>query len=387
MLFVILVLMKQTETNFSLKDQLFNKDTVTYLADLFVVSDPKFPKKKFINKVLQKFPELELKQRIIHIRDILGEYLDDDITAAMNQIIKALPPKLDMHNTDNDFGDFIMAPLGYFVVQHGCTTKYIQQSLETLLEITQRFSMEGPVRYCINTFPKETFSFFKKHINHPNYHVRRWISESTRPLLPWEMRIETDYIKPIPFLDILYTDSTRYVTRSVANHLNDIAKIDPGLVIATLKKWHTKGGQSDDELGYITRHALRTLVKQGNLGALELLGYTTAKITPPVVAINTPRVVVGSGLEFSCSFKSRAQQNLIIDYVIYFRSRTNILKPKVFKITTLQAQEGEEVCINKNHTIKIMTTKTLYPGEHQLSIQINGVEYEKQSFELVEPDN
>jgi 3-methyladenine DNA glycosylase AlkC len=35
----------------------------------------------------------------------------------------------------------------------------------------------------------------------------------------------------------LYFDESRYVTRSVANHLNDISKIDESLVIETLEKW------------------------------------------------------------------------------------------------------------------------------------------------------
>ena len=48
---------------------------------------------------------------------------------------------------------------------------------------------------------------------------------------PWAKKLNIDYKIPLSLLDRLYTDNTRYVTRSVANHLNDIAKIDPDLVI------------------------------------------------------------------------------------------------------------------------------------------------------------
>jgi len=59
-----------------------------------------------------------------------------------------------------------------------------------------------------------------------NYFLRRLASEGSRAKLPWCQKINVDYKKPIEILDNLYTDESRYVTRSVANHLNDIAKID-----------------------------------------------------------------------------------------------------------------------------------------------------------------
>ena len=80
-----------------------------------------------------------------------------------------------------------------------------------------------------------------------------------------------DPTTPLTLLDRLHADPTRYVTRSVANHLNDIAKIDGDLVVARLSDWHLEGRQTQKELDWMTRHALRTLVKQGHAGALELL--------------------------------------------------------------------------------------------------------------------
>jgi 3-methyladenine DNA glycosylase AlkC len=40
----------------------------------------------------------------------------------------------------------------------------------------------------------------------------------------------------VEILDNLYFDKTRYVVRSVANHLNDISKLDPDFVVEILKK-------------------------------------------------------------------------------------------------------------------------------------------------------
>ena len=77
----------------------------------------------------------------------------------------------------------------------------------------------------------------------------------------------------MPLLNRLHCDQTRYVTRSVANHLNDIAKIDADRVVGLLREWSTAGKQSAKELNWMTRHGLRTLVKQGHVGALDLLGF------------------------------------------------------------------------------------------------------------------
>ena len=60
---------------FSLKDHLFNKDSVSYLADLFIVVDSSFHKKKFVTEVVGKFLELELKARIGWITEVLAKQL------------------------------------------------------------------------------------------------------------------------------------------------------------------------------------------------------------------------------------------------------------------------------------------------------------------------
>ncbi|MEM7737054.1 MAG: DNA alkylation repair protein, partial [Deinococcota bacterium] len=73
--------MKAT-TTFSLKDQLFNKDKVTYLAELFQEAYSQFSSDAFIKSVVDAFPELELKQRITHITEQLNAYLPDDYSDA-----------------------------------------------------------------------------------------------------------------------------------------------------------------------------------------------------------------------------------------------------------------------------------------------------------------
>lgn len=369
---------------FSLKDHLFNKDSVTYLADLFVAVDPDFNKKKFVSEVVAKFPEFELKARIGWITEVLAKHLPADPGVAMKLIVAALPPPLDPTKTDDDFGRFIFAPLGEYVVQHGCTKKYLKQSLATLKQITMRFSMEDAIRAFLNNFPTETLSCYDKWVSDKNYHVRRLVSESTRPSLPWSQKIGIDYKVPVKYLDKLHADKTRYVVRSVANHLNDTSKKDRELVVKTLKRWHKEKTQNPLELDWLTRHALRTLVKRGDVQALGLLGYTAH--TAPVVSnfIVPKKVRVGDRLKFSFDVMSSIKQDLLIDYVIDFVKLNSGTKPKVFKIKKVSALPQTIISVEKNHHLKAdATTFKLNAGMHRITIQINGHKLATAQFDVI----
>ncbi|MEY8839420.1 hypothetical protein AB9K41_10370, partial [Cribrihabitans sp. XS_ASV171] len=110
-------------------------------------------------------------------------------------------------------------------------------------------------------------------VDHSHYHVRRLVSEGTRPRLPWGQGVSLAITDPLPLLDRLHADPTRYVTRSVANHLNDIARTDPHTVLDRLARWREEGRQRPEERDWIERHALRGLVKAGHEGALAHLGF------------------------------------------------------------------------------------------------------------------
>ncbi|MEM6429086.1 MAG: DNA alkylation repair protein [Deinococcota bacterium] len=376
--------MKAT-TTFSLKDQLFNKDKVAYLAELFQTAYPQFPADAFVKDVVDAFPELELKQRITHITEQLRTCLPDDYSDALAIILQALPPELDPSKKDDDFGDFITAPLSNYVALYGCEAEYLELSLDALKAITKRFSAEDAIRYFINAFPDETLAFLKACAQDANYHVRRLASEGSRPKLPWAQKLMTEYTWPLELLDLLYADSTRYVTRSVANHLNDLSKLDPDLVLVTLKCWQAEGKQNDKEMAFICKHALRTLIKQGRQEALELIGFGGAPdITITDLTTSTPDVTVGDAFEFELTLTSHKQQNLVVDYLMIFASDSKKRSQKVFKIKQLELAEGEVVKLSKRHPMRLMTTRRLYEGEHSITLQVNGQAYGSLTFNLHE---
>ncbi|MEM7032280.1 MAG: DNA alkylation repair protein [Chloroflexota bacterium] len=279
-----------------------------------------------------------------------------------------------------------MAPLSQFVAQYGCTADYLMASLNALREMTKRFSVEGPIRFFINDFPEETMAFLTDCAQDDNYHVRRLASEGTRPKLPWAQKLTIPYQHPLPILEMLYTDQTRYVTRSVANHLNDISKLEPQLVVETLKRW--QGGsqmQLEKEMTYISRHALRTLIKQGNLDALALIGFGEApEITITDFETSTPQVVIGEAFMFSLQIQAHKTQKLAIDYVMTFATDTNKNPQKVFKLKEVELEVDKAITINKKHPMRLMTTRRLVTGEHTITLQINGQPFGSLTFDLLE---
>jgi hypothetical protein len=74
----------------------------------------------------------------------------------------------------------------------------------------------------------------------------------------------------------------------------------------------------------------------------------------------------------------------MIDYVIDFVKANGQTKPKVFKLKKIDVKKGETVTIQKNHRLLAdATTFKLYPGEHRVSLQINGNKYDTQKFTIL----
>jgi 3-methyladenine DNA glycosylase AlkC len=374
----------RTKEKFSLKDELFNPKKVHQIASEIKVVYAHFEQEAFEKEVIAKFNKLELKERIAHIRNMFAKYLPKAYVEATDILLKALPLVLDPKKTDDDFGEFIYASYSDFVVTFGCTEEHLNFSLNALREMTKRFTVEYAIRDFINNFPEQSFKMLEACSLSSNYHERRLASEGCRPKLPWGKKLNTSYEKPMSLLDNLYMDKTRFVTRSVANHLNDIAKIDAPLVIETLIRWRDSNKQDEKEMQFIISHSLRTLVKDGNVEALELLGYgDNPAIEVQNFKVENLEVKVGEALEFSFDIEAKKDEALMLDYVLYFQTKAGKLTPKVHKIKKLNVKKGKLVSLSKKHAFKAnMTTRKLYSGEHRLVLQINGKMYGDVVFDL-----
>lgn len=374
-----------TTEKFSLKDHLFNKEKVTFLAKGIKKVYPAFDEKRFITDTLKPFAVLELKQRIYHMREMLKKYLPSDFEKAVKIILASLPKENDTEKTDDDFGDFIYEPYNNFIATYGCTKEHLSFSLHAIHETTRRFSAEDAIRYFINAFPKETLEKIKLWATDSHYHVRRLVSEGTRPKLPWSQKVSIPYTQTLPLLEKLYTDKTRYVTRSVANHLNDISKTDPDVVINTLEKWEKSKKQKDTEIEFIIKHALRNQIKNGNKKALALIGINHSHTAVLSNIVIPKKVFLNTYLEFAFMLETKKDEDILVDYCIWFQNKQGQMKSKkVFKLKKIHVTQNSPIMISKKHLFREnMTTRTLYRGKHQLDILVNGTALHSCLFELV----
>ena len=218
--------------------------------------------------------------------------------------------------------------------------------------------------------------------------MRRLASEGTRPYLPWSVRVPGIVAAPgvtVPVLDALYRDPSEYVRRSVANHLNDLSRDDPALVVATAARWL---GDPDENTARVVRHGLRTLIKRGDAGALALLGFAAEPGSVEVVGLTLDRdaVPVGGVVEFRATVRNTgaAAARLAIDYVVHHRKANGGRTPKIFKLTTVTLQPGETLEVRREHSFRPVTTRRYHPGPHAIALQVNGVATEPAEFELTE---
>lgn len=341
------------------------------IADSIEKVHPRFDRKGFLANA-RKLDALELKPRVRFIRDCLRAALPDPYPEALEILLGSL--------ASGKLTGFDLWAYTEFVQTYG--QEHLKISLAALHEFTQLFTSEFAVRPFLVNHPDETLMFLKKCARHPNAHVRRWASEGSRPLLPWGERLNAFVKDPRPtlaLLEILKHDDELYVRKSVANHLNDIAKHHPEKVIAVLKKWQRAAGPGHEKkVMWITHRALRTLIKQGDPAALKLIG-ASAKIQVEVgpLVLARRKVRVGDRLEFSfhVSSRSKKSQKLVIDYKIGFVKANGDRSPKVFKLKTFQLGPGESLTLLKAHSLKEITTRRYYSGAHLLEVQINGRAY------------
>ena len=369
----------------------FNTDMVRGMAKHFHRHEPGFDQKAFTKMVEKDLEKLELKERSNLIVSAMEKFLPDDFSATAKILSASLHPEPpdDLYGitvSDEGIAGWAIMSMGEYVGRNGLD--HFDLSLDLLKEMTSRFTSESAIRHFFLHDHKRTLKTVKSWTKDPNRHVRRLVSEGSRPLLPWSPKIGTFVEDPsliMPLLEALRHDDEEYVRRSVANNLNDIAKNQPDLVAETAARW--LDGASKDETRMV-RHACRTLLKQGHPGALAAFGYVEADLDIEAFNIQTPEVELGGALVFDLTLKSKSDrvQPLMIDFVIHHRKANGSTSPKVFKWKTLNLKPGASVSAEKKHAIKPITTRVYYSGEHFLELQINGKSMGRLSFLLNCPE-
>jgi len=348
-----------------------------------------FDEQGFVKFCVEGIESRELKERSNRIVEGLEKYLPADFLTAGKILVGSLDPSSDLPlDTSGDLmrgvgvrGWGIM-PMADYVGASGL--KHVEEALEILRELTCRWSSEFGIRPFFRDHPEQTLKIVNGWVRDDNFHVRRLISEGSRPRLPWGLRLHDFVEDPAPvikLLEQLKDDDSEYVRRSVANNLNDIAKDHPDLVARTAENW-LKNASTDRKR--LVRHALRSLIKQGHKGALGALGYGPAKVQVNSFKVLTPEVVLGGALEFDLNLASGGadEQALIIDYVVHHLKANGKTSGKVFKWKNTHLKSGAELRAQKRHPMKPITTRKYYGGGHRVEILINGETVCGADFEL-----
>lgn len=336
-----------------------------------------FDRRGFERQALDGLGALEMKARAMQIAAALEATLPEDFDRAAGVIEAALAPaatgdELDFRITDAGLAGWIGWPLGEFIARRGRTQP--ERGLQALHALTQRFTGEFAIRPFLLEHFALTLGTLARWQHDPSVHVRRLVSEGSRPRLPWGLQIKSLIADPTPTLPLLRTlqdDGSEYVRRSVANHLNDIAKDHPAVVGDWLE---THLPDASPERRALLRHASRTLVKKGDARVLEAWGLGQAFKGEAVFSLAPKRVAVGGAVALSLQLVSASNkpQLLAIDYVVHHVKANGSTSPKVFKGWQLTLAPRETRVLAKQHSLRPITTRVYYPGEHRIDVQVNG---------------
>jgi len=328
----------------------------------------------FVTEACAGLEPLSIMERLQRTADLCDRHLSGSYAAKL-KIVSAVVPRYEGHFRA------LFAP--EFVARFGRHDR--ARSLKALHHLTRFGSAEFAIRPFILDDPGDTLALMAVWAGDGKDHVRRLASEGCRPRLPWSFRLASLIDDPAPVLPILERlkgDSSLYVRKFVANHLNDIGKDHPELMLDVVHAWD----RSIPETAWIVRHACRSLIKAGHPRALALQGFGDApQIRIENLAVAPAAVPWQGTAEISFDLVSIAKkpQRLAVDYALHYRKASGRTAPKVFKLKELELEPGARVWLGSKRSLAEKTTRKHYPGEHRVELLINGVSSGEAAFELL----
>jgi 3-methyladenine DNA glycosylase AlkC len=332
-----------------------------------------FQTEEFIKSTMDDtWGSLELKARGRQITLNLGKYLPQDYKEAICIIDKAR----------ESCNDWILMCFPDFVEVFGQDEELWDLSMGALERYTVGASSEFAVRPFIIKHEKRMMEQMYVWSKHENEHVRRLSSEGSRPALPWGQALskyKQDPAPVLPILEQLKADPSLYVRKSVANHLNDISKTHPELVVSIAKKWYGKNEHTD----WIVKHACRTLLKKGNRDVLAIFGYNdNSSISVDNFNLESKNIVWGGEINFSFDISTKEATKVRLEYGIDYMKSNGKRNRKIFQISEISVKESTKKSYTKKHSFADVSTRKHYVGQHSITLIVNGKEFGTIDFEL-----
>ncbi|CCK77232.1 MAG: DNA alkylation repair protein [Oleispira antarctica] len=331
----------------------------------------------------EEWPSLSLMQRIRAAAHALYSVMPQKEGA--DAVVAAL------YGNDQLSGWLSLVGCEYIAIHQNLS---LEQGLAYLQKMTEFFSAEFAIRHFIIKQPIETLAILSTWLEHENHHVRRLVSEGTRSRLPWGMRLSIFIEQPqlvMPLLVALRDDEEEYVRRSVANHLNDIAKDHPKLIIETAQQWLAEESLAllntvqRKQRRKLIRHACRTLFKQGEPEVMALFGYQPAEDVHCHLSSDQLTVSFSGDFKFEMQLEKKSSEanQLMVDYVMHFQKANGNQTPKVFKWLDRNFTDKASESISRKHSFRKISTRKYYPGTHRLEVIVNGIKKAQIDFELL----
>lgn len=344
------------------------------IADAGAAAVAHFDRGAFLRAASHGLEALSIMERVRHIADALHPALPGAYADRLD-VLRAMAPRL-THG-------FQAIAVTEYVARHGL--EYFDASMNTLADLTRFGSAEFAIRPFLAADINRALATMTRWTGSEDEHVRRLASEGARPRLPWAARVPALKVDPTlaaPILEALKTDPSAYVRKSVANHLNDIAKDRPDWLLARLADWP----QDDPRTAWIVRHALRTLIKRGDPGALALIGVGHgARVSVRAFAIAPAKVRLGDRIAITAEIASgsRDDQRLVVDYRIHYARAGEKTAPKVFKLKSFELAAGGTATLRIAQTIRDFSTRRHHPGRHEVELIVNGQTMATAAFDLL----
>ena len=342
------------------------------IANMVQAVYPAFPQKQFLRDALDGYEALELMPRGHHLAHVLRRHLPEDFEQAIGILLASVDAPHG-EGIGGSMAAFLYLPHTALVAHYGLA--HFETSMRAQHVLTQRFTAEFSIRPFLMQHEAATLTRLRQWTDDPSEHVRRLVSEGTRPRLPWAPRLPAFQRDPAPVLALLERlkdDPALYVRRSVANNLNDIGKDHPEVLTRTTQQW-LQGASVERQ--WIVRHALRTAIKRGEPGALAVLGFgAQADVAVRDASITPQRATIGERvtLAFEVVNRSATPQRVLVDFQIHYTKANGSTAAKVFKLKTLELQAGETARLQKTVSLAPMSTRTHYPGRHRVEALLNG---------------
>lgn len=362
----------------------YGPDVPQAIARMVAAVHPRFDVDAFLNDALTGYNALALMPRGTHLARALHRHLPADYPEALRILLASIDqphgraPGLSL-------ASFLYLPHTVFVAEFGLD--HFELSMKAQHALTQRFTAEFSIRPYLEQHPKATLAQLMAWTRDPSEHVRRLVSEGTRPRLPWAARLPAFQRDPAPVLALLERlkdDPALYVRRSVANNMNDIGKDHPALLADTARTW-LQG--ATPERRWIVQHALRSAVKRGEPGALAALGFgAAADVAIGQPSITPKQAVVGGTLvvAFDVINTRAGPQQVLVDFAVHYIKANGQSRAKVFKLKTLDLAAHATQRVGKQISLAEMSTRKHYPGLHRVEAIVNGHAQAIGSFELLQ---